>query len=310
MTNDLFLQWLGERTRGSWELFKAAHTWLFAQNSAMNRNLRPTWTAYLLASLGHIEVDWRDGKWSVAAPTIAGLPSAGATAVLIGARPRILVERFDRYTSPDRTSDLIASTYTPPGAPTSIYVQYESAEAVTELAARIGASFEPVPAQRLSTLLPSLESLVDSARTATEPPRGYSAEWLDPNVLNWVEAVKTSRPGLYRYRGYGFDQFRYYDGATWREIDRDLGVWAALSRTRRDLITFEREEVNGTLVVPFVGRLPLLHARAAVLCSGLPPSNVVHGWIRYVNVPSSIASRIARSLGQSLDATGSGAMNG
>ena len=98
MTNDLFLQWLGERTRGSWELFKAAHTWLFAQNSAMNRNLRPTWTAYLLASLGHIEVDWRDGKWSVAAPTIAGLPSAGATAVLIGARPRILVERFDRYT--------------------------------------------------------------------------------------------------------------------------------------------------------------------------------------------------------------------
>jgi hypothetical protein len=188
--------------------------------------------------------------------------------------------------------------YAPPNGPASIYIQYDKPADVAELARRIGATFEPWSARRLSALLPSLSTLVETARVAAKPPRGYSIEWLDGRRLDWVDTDEPSQPGLYRYRGYGLPQYRLYDGLQWREIDRDLGVWAALGTTREDLLKFEPEEVNGTLSVRQIGRLPLLHARAAVLCSGLPPSSVVPGWIQYVNVPSSIAGRIARSLGQ------------
>jgi hypothetical protein len=300
MSHDLFLSWLSERTDGGWEAFKAAHTWLFAQSANPARIPRPSWTAYLLASLGHVEVDWRDNRWSVTAPTIAGLPSAGATAVLVGSRPRVLLDRLQRLTDPDRASDLIVVEYTPPGAPKSIYIQHESVAAVTELAQRLGAQYEAFPARHLSGLLPSLAALLDSARTAAEPPRGYSTERLEERSQSWVEADIANQPGLYRFRSYGPDQYRLNDGCRWLEIGRDLGVWAALARTRNDVLKYQRQEVNGTLSVPGIARLPLLHARAAVLCSGLPPTNV-DGVIRYVNVPRTIAVRIARSLGQSID---------
>jgi len=300
MSHDQFLLWLSERGTGSWESFKAAHSWLFGQAS-QDRRPRPSWTAYLLSSLGHLEVDWRDGAWSATAPCVAGLPSAGATAVLVGSRPKVLIDRVTRYSSPDVTLDLMSVEHSRADGPTGFYIQYESAPAVEMFSARIGARFEPAPAARLSRTLPSIDSFVASARITADPPRGYSVERLDPVALTWVTHDGPLRLGLYKYKGYGVDQFRFFDGTATRDVDRDVGVWATLRAAGVRAVRYEREEINGTLVVPWIARLPLLQARTAVLCSGLPPRGAWGApWIRYVNVPRSIARRIASSLGQEL----------
>lgn len=300
MSHDQLLGWLSERGHGSWESFKAAHSWLFGQGG-YERPPRPSWTAYLLSSLGHLEVDWRDGAWSVAAPCLAGLPSAGATAVLAGSRPKVLVDRLARYSSPETTLDLVTVEHPRPDGPLGYYIQFESFEAVELLAERIGAQFEAAPAARLSRMLPSLDSFVASARVTAEPPVGYSVERLDAEGLGWVPHEGHLRPGLYKYKGYGVDQFRFFDGTRTRIVDRDIGVWLALRAAEARSIRFERNEINGTLVVPWIARLPLLQARTAVLCSGLPPRSAASApWIRYLNVPYGVARRIARSLGQEL----------
>lgn len=300
MSYDLFLLWLSERGTGSWESFKAAHSWLFGQAAAAHRP-RPSWTAYLLSALGHLEVNWRDGAWSVTAPCVAGLPSAGATAALVGARPKVLVDRAARYSSPDVTLDLVSVEHARADGPTGLYIQYESAAAIEMFAARIGARFEPGPAARLSRMLPSIDSFIISASIAADPPRGYSVEVLDPRGLAWIAHDGPMRPGLYKFKGYGVDRFRFFDGTASRDVDRDVGVWAALASAGVGAVRYERDEINGTLVVPWIARLPLLQARTAVLCSGVPPrSSPGIPWIRYVNVPHLIARRIAASLGQEL----------
>ena len=55
---------------------------------------KPSWTVHLLTTLGHLEMDWLNGRWSVTQPCLVNLPSAGATAVLVGSRPSSLVQRL------------------------------------------------------------------------------------------------------------------------------------------------------------------------------------------------------------------------
>jgi hypothetical protein len=55
------------------------------------------------------------------------------------------------------------------------------------------------------------------------------------------------------------------------------------------------------LVVPARADLPALHARSAILCSGLLPEfDRLTTSLKYKNVPLIIASRIAESLEQNL----------
>jgi hypothetical protein len=67
----------------------------------------------------------------------------------------------------------------------------------------------------------------------------------------------------------------------------------------RNEIRYAPDAVNGTLIVPFRAQLPALHARCAVLCSGLMPRLDRWQW-HYVNVPLDTARKIADSLGQQL----------
>jgi hypothetical protein len=88
----------------------------------------------------------------------------------------------------------------------------------------------------------------------------------------------------------------------YREVDRDIGVWAALADHGASVLRFDRSNVNGALVLPTAVRLPGVFARTAVLCSGLPPlADPTTRLVRYENVPEAIASRIAKALNQELD---------
>ena len=140
---DTLLNWLSERESGSWDDFKAAHSWLFGLSEETSRR-KPSWTVYLLSTLGHLEMDWIAGRWSATQPCLVNLPSAGATAVLAGSRPTSLVQRLIVETGDDATLDLVVTEFEPPEGPTVIYIQYGSEDDLLRLATRIGARIRAV----------------------------------------------------------------------------------------------------------------------------------------------------------------------
>ena len=66
---DDFLLWLSEEAAGTWDAFKDAHSWIFGR-SADHALRKPSWTAHLLGTLGHLEMSWERQRWSVTRPCL------------------------------------------------------------------------------------------------------------------------------------------------------------------------------------------------------------------------------------------------
>lgn len=296
---DLFLNWLSEREEGTWDDFKAAHSWLFGLSDETARR-KPSWTVHLLTTLGHLEMDWLNGRWSVTQPCLVNLPSAGATAVLVGSRPSSLVQRLQDATGDDATLDLVVTEFEPAEGPQVVYVQYGTEPDILGLANLLGARFERYAAGWMSAILSPIADQVLNSRETVEPPRGYDLALFYPTRLTWEPAPNAVPNGLYRNRAYGLDRYWLKGAGGTHEVDRDLGVWASLAAADRHVLRYEGWQINGALEVPMVARLPHLQARTAVLCSGRPPVRTDRRTVQYLNVPRNIATRIAASLEQVL----------
>lgn len=295
---DLFLAWLSERGSGTWEDLKSAHAWLFGQ-AANTAWRRPSWSVYVLSAGGHIEMDWSTGRWSAAYPCLVNLPAGGAMAALVGARPAALVDRLRRETGEAADLDLVLSELGLPDGPRVFYVQYGSEADISELCSRLGAKFERYAALWMSRLLPSIHDHLQLARVAAAPPRGHDLALFVPQTFDWLPVESAEGDGMYRARSFGPDRHWFKSGDMVREVDRDFGMWAALARQGQKVMSYTSLEINGELVLPARARLPVIHARTAVLCSGLPPRRSPDGrFVRYLNVPAPIARSIAESLGQ------------
>jgi hypothetical protein len=297
MSHDLLLEWISERGEGSWTQLRHAHDWLFAGRHRPAFQT-PAFTVGLLSTLGHLEMDWIAQRWAGAPPVITLLPSAGAHALLTGARTRTLMQRLEQELADDH------HLYPLPPleqrlAPSAVLIPCEEAEHIEALAARLEIPYQHSVSERLSELLPTLDGYLELARSAP-PPRGYGFQALDPFTLGWRDQDDEDSPGLYRYEGYGgfIYQLRDQGGASYR-VDMPLGVYAELRRLGDSRLKWFRHSVNGQLTVPLTAPLPALHARAAALCSGLAPMRRGKTLV-YVNVPEHVASRVARSLGQTL----------
>ncbi len=296
---DLFLRWLSEREMGTWDDFKAAHSWLFSLGDETAKR-KPSWTVHLLTTLGHLEMDWLSGRWSVTQPCLVNLPAAGATAVLVGSRPSSLLQRFNEATGDEATLDLVPTVFEPVEGPRVLYVQYGTEADIVELASLLGARFERYAAGWMSAILSPIADQISNSRETVEPPRGYDLALFSPTRLAWEPAPNAGSAGLYRNRAYGLDRYWLKASGGTYEVDRDLGIWASLSAANRHVIRYEAWQINGALEVPVVARLPHLQARTAVLCSGRPPIRTDRRTVQYLNVPRSIATRIADSMEQVL----------
>jgi len=299
LSHDLLLEWMSERGGGSWEQFKTAYDWL------MPTRQRAEWmtagfAARMLATLGHLEIDWQARRWAAAPPVLTLLPSAGAHALLTGGRTRTLMDELeialedhqDLYAVPPCRQEL---------GPSAHVIACKDETAIQELASDLGISYEYSVSERLSEVLPALDAYL-AAATSTPAARGYGVARFDPRTLAFVETESDRQPGLYRYDVYGAPVFRLVDSDdTVYDVDLSVGVYAALSRWGENRLHWFEQPVNGELAVPLRAPLPSLHARAAALCSGLAPRRR-HAALVYLNVPSRIADRIARSLDQSLGA--------
>ena len=303
MSHDLLLEWVSERGVGSWEQFRRAHDWLFADEE-FPRFMTSGFTMGILSTLGHAEIDWKAGRWAAAPPVLTLLPAAGAHALLTGGRTRTLMRTVERELAEDQYLYPLPP-YEQEFAPSAVMIPCEDADHIEALAHRLGIRYEYSVSARLGAILPTLDDSLALARSAP-PPRGFGFQRLDVTRLDWHDADSDEQPGLYRYEGFrGFVyQLLDADGLSYR-LDLPTGIYAALRRWGQSRLRYEPASVNGELIVPLAAPLPWLHARTAALSSGLAPRREGRALV-YVNVPEPIATRIARTLDQTLTIVGGG----
>lgn len=299
MDCNLLLEWMSERGDGTWHQFRGAHAWLLTRSGGNEEEVPAGRTLERLARLGHVESARVESRWAVAPPIVTVVPGASVHAVVIGARTRLLQATLREYIDASQNLDLVARAQN--DSPDALYISCSDERELEMLSARLGGHYEYSVSERISQLLPPLMSLL-IAVAAPPPTLGYGVSLWQPDTNRFQPTPRTDRPGLYRYEVYGTPQFRYTpDGQQYADVDLSTGRYAELHRLGRDVLLYLREAINGVMMVPARADLPALHARSAILCSGLLPEfDRLTTSLKYKNVPLTIASRIAESLEQNL----------
>ncbi len=285
------LHWTAEVGEGKLEAFGDAHAWATGEEMPAMQTLR------LMTALGYVEVDWPGRRWAAVNPTITLLPNAGGYGLVVGARTaRLTTELIDGVDDPEVLVEAVAQWY----APDAFFVAANSETALERLAELLSLPFVHSVSERLGAVLPSLNAmLIPHKEPAVVDHYGVARFDLDSG---FQPVDHDERPGLYRYEitGPRRMQFRADDNSRYR-VDLAVGAWAEARRAgEMNLIWWEPDGMNGTLLTPWRLPLPALHARVAALCSGLAPYEGDDGSTVYVNVPKRLAIRIAESLGQGL----------
>ncbi|MBN3932558.1 hypothetical protein IQ279_23575 [Streptomyces verrucosisporus] len=260
------------------------------------------------AALGFIDVDLRADRWSVAPPVLTRLPHTDGLALLTGARTARISTRVEEAAR--EWMELIAVPHRPEDGeaplPDTLLFQYEDPRSPREAAELLGVRHVPCAALRLAELLPQAAPGPESA-----PPGGSTIgtlEKYEPRLQRFVPAAGDDEDGLYRWRGADYARLtRVRRDGVFHTVDRETGIYLELARHRTGAMRWRPESGRGRAGVGrlFVDRyapLPALHERAAVLCSGFPPSAGKQRQTRaYDNVPRTLAEAIAASLRQNLE---------
>lgn len=227
--------------------------------------------------------------------------------MLTGGRTRTLIRRLGDLLGSMGTLNVVLEARDQPEAPDAYFLPAGSETDIELLAHELGIAYEYCVADRISSLLPVLESFLTTARESP-PAEGFEMKQLriHGGRLSWVETDSFRRPGLYSFDVWGREVYRWADGVgRFRALDKFTGIYAELHRQRLNVMSLRMDGPTGTLAVPGSAPLPALHARAAVLCSGIAPEYSKTEHTReYLNVPREIALRIASSLEQHLDVVG------
>ncbi|MFJ9735991.1 hypothetical protein ACIRUL_32365 [Streptomyces sp. NPDC101171] len=261
-----------------------------------------------MSALGHLDVDWRRGVWSAAPSVLTRLPFSDGLALITGRRTAALERAVDQAAE-EWAVVLPVTNETAAGdipVPVSLLLQYDSPEELPGRAEALGCAYAPCAALQAFSLLPDLEPGPPAAPPA--PGNAQTVEKYDPAKRCYVPADAYSEEGLYRWRGADWSRLVQIrrDGG-FLSTEHEYGVYLELERTRTGTIRWQPEtavgrERVGTLFVDWGAPLPPLHARAAVLCTGLQPRfSSVAETVRYDNVPRAAAERLARSLRQELE---------
>ena len=295
---DLLLDALSYAGSGSWDSF------VRLASQMDDQPWFATDTARLLASLGHIDValdpqTLRAVRWSVATPTL--VRTARGDYVLCGARPRGLVARLrdDVQEMGGRLEEVAGS-----GGITVYRVEELDDETAELVCDEAGSDHDGWPLRyagaahaRLLAALPRLEEVL-SALVTVPVPSGADLEWFDLPSGSWVAADDTVRAGVYRHK---VRPLRYLlrlrsNDDPWHllAVDNALGKYLAAWDAGHALLAYEADEER--LVCRLGAPLPGLYGRAAVLCSGEPPTPCSDSTIVYPHVPAAAAQGLWRLL--------------
>jgi hypothetical protein len=308
LKHDQLLTYLSEKGHGGWDTLREAWHWLLGDE---RDPADKAWIASQeLSSLGHIEVAWADEiSWCAAPPVLTMIPRSGGRALLTGGRTRTLYEPALQHGQPGsgrvfESADALGlwiDEWPSRAGPTTVMVACESATDAERLADRLGIAYTYSVADQLSQMLPPLAAYSRLWR-AGELPRGFDAERFDTESLRWQAAETTERYGIYRCRTWQSHVHATYSPTGWYRVPREQGIYEVLRWDNKRVLSYNEAALQ--LSVPVHARLPILHARAAILCTGRLPRFSTAGCrptLRYPNVSPDIAERIASALCQPLE---------
>jgi len=303
MRHDRLLTYLSEVGQGDWEELREAWRWITGDSD--DPADKATVAAQDLSSLGHLEVAWGPQiTWCAAPPVLTMIPRSGGRALLTGGRTRALYDPLNEEEPSGRLVELVdelnlvIDEWSAVGGPTTIMVACESATDAERLADELGIEYTFSVADQLARLLPPLVSF-ERFWVQGALPRGFDAEWFDPERLRWLPTDDMNTCGLYRCRTWQQHAHALHAPVGWFRVPRELAIYEVLRWN--DLAVIQYDVSSMELRVPAGARLPILHARTATLCSGRLPRFVREdgtGMLIYDNVTREIADLIMRSLGQ------------
>lgn len=293
---DDLLRWVSEAGSGTWERLRDACAYVTEKHALRER----PWTlATKLSALGHLDIDWKTRRWSVAPPAINIVSGLGLCAVLTGSRPLYVDRRFEQATD---DLDVFPFEVPQPPSPVAKFAKCASVEVAERVADRMRALLVFDPAIALADALRPVDE--EPIEAAPEPPLEEALRF-DPATLGW-EAEHGRRPGLYRVDLHGRPVHRRLDAyGRWWSIELPAGQFLALKGRPEAVVRWRTGsgELPSYFEVRVEASLPLLAQRALTVTSGLLPQTADR-WRRYMNVPRPLAERIANALLQPLPTTG------
>ncbi|MFF9213242.1 MULTISPECIES: hypothetical protein [unclassified Streptomyces] len=261
-----------------------------------------------VSALGHLDVDWRRGLWSAAPPVLTRVPFSDGLALIAGRRTASFDQAVDA--AADEWAEVLwveneAAEGDIP-VPDTLYLQYDAAEDLPRDAQRLECAYVPCAALQAVSVLPGL-----AAGPAAAPPGTgniHTVERYNLETGRFEPARSYSEEGLYRWRSADFARLvQVRRGSQFLSTEYECGVFLEHERLGSSVMRWQPEKGTGRkrvgrLAVDWGAPLPPLHARAAVLCSGLQPRfHKLAETVRYDNVPFAAAERLAKSLHQKLE---------
>jgi hypothetical protein len=310
------LMWMSELGAGTWQRFRDACAWEFRFEPEGSRPSASLVAAHL-AQRGYAEFDFGRRRWAIAPTVVATVPGLHSAGIVVGGRTRTTIDYWGSLDDPDV---YLAVQKDPPASSRSRRVSplytvrtvFVIADYVTTLeraAAPMGATFAWDAGPALARHLPRLSDTIIASPRMPPPPDAQISRY-DATTGWWEDVSAATEVGFYRFRPrrmVGPTQFRLISSVGAHDVDRSVGIYAALERASAPVLAFESADINGFFHVRADAALPTLHARALFLCSGLPPTEVSHPTLgssyRYVNIPLDVAERVADALNQPLQAT-------
>lgn len=291
---DHFLAWASETESGSWNELRGAAGHLIGLHLV---RLRPWMFASRLEELGHMDIDWAMGRWSIATPCLALSAGMGFCAYLAGWRPFALEHRTWRVAEAHRCKVVPVKQDTSPHA---IYVCAESLDQLREVARELELPLCLSPPESILAALP--EDLLQLGPPAAAPTIDDELKRFDPTTGAWLSVQLRDSPGLYSFDLHGQRAFRFRTHQDWHHVDRATGQLLTM-KAREDVMMWHppnpANTTAATLTVPAGLSLPTLIERIAISSSGLLPS-IVRDLRVYSNVEESVALGIANSVGLEL----------
>jgi len=273
----------------------------------------------MLDSLGYCEFDFDNRVVFMCRPALVLLPSFGLpNALLVGARtPRLVnsikeairAKRKKAILKPFRHSEVYA------GIPPAICIEATDKGLLRDIAEKvdIACDVESPAAWKLAVMSASLYEILGTLRFEEREEldwgkKTFIKEWLMFSKYSAEEGSQT----LAEYRHPDTRQLYHWiwNNGSAAEISRDWGRYAALANAGNNILMYDRKRFE--LAVPVTVPLPCLLARAAALCSGIPPYSAIsckqrtsnippqHPYQVYSDVPPRVAGMIASKVNQKL----------
>lgn len=303
------LEWVSTIGHSSIERFRDTYTWAYALADRADRG-RATRALTQMERLGHVDIDWEQARWWVTPTALTDI--AGGNCLLVGARTRATRAILDN--ARERSRITVTCLPQPVPAPNAMYVEVSSDEELRDLGRMLGAQVAVDSRRAYSQRLASLdELLVRSQQRFTAS--GLQARQLDPRTLTFEPVeIRGGRwwPGCFEQRSRGVARYLFVDeSGQFHNTGRQIAIHAEIRRARtQGKVVYARGVPLGwdpsteRLVCGLAARLPLMHERSAILCSGLLPEvqNVVlHEEETLALVYEGVAATTYNSIRKALD---------